>query len=199
MRKDSKAPLQQGQKDNHTCTPKCDHAVEGTPPQPDCRKRYKSQAKTRSTHYPRGRLPTHGRELLPRIRHRKRLRSQARSNHRHRIAGHRQPGAVPDPGPEAVKRLAAPSSGPRSGSLSRSRARSESRTNARTRRGPGSRCKSRTSRGTGPWPGGSGPAAAATAQPGPAPGLTRRPSTANACSKPHHSDETNADRGGRQH
>ncbi|KAL1424265.1 hypothetical protein MTO96_020338 [Rhipicephalus appendiculatus] len=87
---------------------------------------------------------------------------------------------------------------PRSGSRSRSRARSESRTHAGTRRGPGSRSKSRTRFGTshGLW--GSGPAATAVTQPGPAPGLPRKPSIANVGFKSHHSYEANADRGGRQ-
>ncbi|KAL1436262.1 hypothetical protein MTO96_049843 [Rhipicephalus appendiculatus] len=193
-----------GEEDNHTCTPKCDLCGGKHPTAArECRQRYQTpyvvkrrrRLRARGTHEED--FPPMDEDLFPEF-----DTAQGR-------------GAKPDQSPPPHRRSSATrgrsrcrarrggkggrtTSKPRSGSRSRLRARSESRTHAGTRRGPGSRSKSRTRPGTshGLW--GSGPAATAVTQPGPAPGLPRKPSIANVGSKSHHSDEANADRGGRQ-
>ncbi|KAH7975289.1 hypothetical protein HPB52_000004 [Rhipicephalus sanguineus] len=202
--KDCKAPLQQGEEDNHTCTPKCDL----------CGGRHRTAAKECRQMYQTPYI----------VKRRRRLRERATQEQDFPLMDEHlsakldtaqecgaKPGQSPPPHhqPSATRgrsrsrarrggKGGRAASRPSSGSRSRSRARSESRTHAGTRRGPGSRSRSRTHPGTGHGLGGRGAAATSTGQLGHAPVSPCRPTTANAGSKPHHSDEANADRGGRQ-
>ncbi|KAH7983033.1 hypothetical protein HPB52_008829 [Rhipicephalus sanguineus] len=201
--KDCKAPLQQGE-DNHTCTPKCDlcggrHRTAAK----ECRQRYQTPYVVKRRRRLRERatqeqdFPLMDEHLSAKLD----TAQECGARPGQSPPPHHQPSATRGRSRSRTRRGGKggrAASRPSSGSRSRSRARFESRTHAGTRRGPGSRSRSRTHPGTGHGLGERGAAATSTGQPGHTPVSPCRPTTANAGSKPHHSDEANADRGGRQ-